>query len=105
MKIIRYRTPEGEISYGSEERDGSRLRIEGDIFGAFSVTKEPAPVAELLSPVAPLAIWCIGQNYRQHANEVGFAVPDFPVAFAKGVNSVQRPGGLIVLPANGYSAE
>lgn len=105
MKIIRYTTPEGEISYGSEQRDGSRLRIEGDIFGAYSVTKEPARVAELLSPVAPLAIWCIGQNYRQHANEVGFAIPDFPVVFAKGVNSVQRHGGPIVPPGNGYSAE
>ena len=50
-------------------------------------------------------MWCIGQNYRQHAAEVGFAVPEFPVVFAKGVNSVQRPGGPICLPADGYSRE
>lgn len=105
MKIIRYATPEGKISYGSEERDGSRFRIEGDLFEDYSVTEEPASVARLLSPVSPVVIWCIGQNYRQHADEVGFAVPDFPVVFAKGVNAVQRPGGPIELPADGYSTQ
>lgn len=105
MKLIRYANPDGKISYGSVERDGSRFRIDGDIFGTFSVTKEPARVAALLAPLTPVAIWCIGQNYRQHADEVGFAVPDFPVVFAKGVNSVQNPGGHIELPAGRYSTE
>jgi|SRR5579859_5644859 len=105
MKIIRYQNPEGQISYGCEEPDGSRRRIEGDIFGDFAVTREPARVAVLLAPVAPVAMWCIGQNYRQHADEVGFAVPEFPVVFAKGVNAVQSPGGPIWLPSNGFSAE
>jgi 2-keto-4-pentenoate hydratase/2-oxohepta-3-ene-1,7-dioic acid hydratase in catechol pathway len=105
MKIIRYANSEGKISYGSEEPDGSRWRIEGDIFDSFSVTKEPAQVAELLAPVAPTAMWCIGQNYRQHADEVGFTVPDFPVVFAKGVNALQSPEGPVLLPANGYSIE
>ena len=105
MKIIRYLNPEGKICYGSEEPDGSRLRIDGDIFDGFSVTKEHARVAELLAPVAPVTMWCIGQNYRQHVSEVGFAVPDFPVVFAKGVNALQSPGGPVLLPANGYSRE
>jgi 2-keto-4-pentenoate hydratase/2-oxohepta-3-ene-1,7-dioic acid hydratase in catechol pathway len=105
MKIVRYTNPEGDINYGCEEPDGSRFRLEGDPFGGFSVTEEPARVAQLLSPVAPVAIWCVGQNYRQHAKEVGAAPPEFPVIFAKGVNSVQRPGGPVILPADGYSSE
>lgn len=105
MKIIRYVNPEGKINYGSEEPDGSRQRIEGGIFDSFSVTKEPVRVAELLAPVAPVAMWCIGQNYRQHADEVGFTVPDFPVVFAKRVNALQSPGGPVFLPTDEYSTE
>jgi 2-keto-4-pentenoate hydratase/2-oxohepta-3-ene-1,7-dioic acid hydratase in catechol pathway len=105
MKIIRYADPQGKIHYGRERPDGSRLRIEGDIFDGFAVTKDPAQVAELLAPVAPPAIWCIGQNYRQHAKEVGATLSEFPVVFIKGVNSVQRPGGPVRLPANAYSTE
>ncbi len=105
MKIIRYQDAAGKIHYGTEERDGSCLRIEGDILDGFKVTKETARVEKLLAPIAPVAIWCIGQNYRLHAGEVGFSVPDFPVVFAKGVNATQHSDGPILLPANGYSTE
>lgn len=105
MRIIRYRDVQGKIGFADERPDDSPWRIEGDIFAAYQVTDEPADVASLLAPVAPVAMWCIGQNYRQHADEVGFAVPQFPVVFAKGVNSVQADGGSILLPADKYSTE
>lgn len=105
MKIIRYLDPAGKIHYGTEEPDGSRLRIDGDIFNGCKVTKEIAHVEKLLAPVAPVAIWCIGQNYRLHAKEAGFSIPDFPVVFAKGVNATQDPDGPVLLPSKDYSAE
>jgi len=62
MKIIRYASPEVQISYGSEESNGSRKRIDGDIFDGFSVIKETAHVAQLLAPIAPVAIWRTGRT-------------------------------------------
>jgi 2-keto-4-pentenoate hydratase/2-oxohepta-3-ene-1,7-dioic acid hydratase in catechol pathway len=50
-------------------------------------------------------IWCIGQNYREHANEVGIAAGEYPVVFAKGINAVQDPDAPIVLPQAAQSSE
>jgi 2-keto-4-pentenoate hydratase/2-oxohepta-3-ene-1,7-dioic acid hydratase in catechol pathway len=104
MKIFRYEDASGKIHYAVEV-NGSRRRIQGDVFGAFEVTSEPASVSRVLAPVAPPTIWCIGQNYRRHADEVGMSSGDFPVVFAKGVNTVQAPGEAIELPTGAGSSE
>jgi len=98
MKIIRYENDEGEIGYAAENGGATFLAIEGDIFGSYRVTGKQVEVVRLLSPLVPSAIWCIGQNYRRHAEEVGMAIPENPVVFAKGVNSVQDPGAPITIP-------
>src|SRR5947209_16362964 len=104
MKIVRYQDISGIIHYAAEV-NGSSMRIQGDIFGAFTVTGEPVKVSRLMAPVAPPTIRCIGQNYRRHADEVGMSSGDFPVVFAKGVNTVQAPGGEIELPTGAASSE
>src|SRR2546430_2913359 len=43
-------------------------------------------------------IWCIGKNYRRHADEVGMGVDEYPEVFAKGANAVQDPGQPIRFP-------
>jgi len=99
MKIIRYQDPLGNIQYGARQADGSALRIEGDIFDdAFIVTGEAAEVEKLLAPVAPVALLCIGLNYRQHAIETNAPIPQFPVLFMKAINAAQHPGDPILLP-------
>jgi len=105
MKIIRYQDASGKIYLAAEQPDGSYLRVEGELFGTHKLTREKAEVKKILAPVAPPMIWCIGQNYRQHAKEVGAAVSEFPVMFAKGVNTLQNPGDPIVLPATAQSTE
>ena len=105
MKIVRYQDASGKIHLASEQNDGSYLRIEGELFGKRKVTREKAKINKLLAPVSPPMIWCIGQNYRQHAKEVGMGIPEFPVVFAKGVNTLQNPGDPIVLPAAAQSTE
>ena len=105
MKIIRYRDHQGHVQYGRQNADGSRLRIEGDIFGEWSVTKAPADVAKLLAPVAPTQILCIGLNYRRHAEEQGAKIPERPILFMKGVGACQNPGDPIVLPRHLLSEE
>lgn len=104
MIIVRYRTPSGKEEYGAEQ-NGSVLRIEGDIFGKYQVTKERANVAKLLAPVAPTQILGIGLNYRQHAKESGMNAPERPVLFVKGLNTLQNPGDPILIPTRLASTE
>jgi len=105
MKIIRYADSSGKIGFASEEKGGAYLRLQGDLYTGFQKTSLPARVERLLAPVVPTTIWAIGLNYRTHAQETGTKIPEFPILFAKGVNSVQDPGGPILLPANKYSTE
>jgi len=105
MRIIRYLDGGGTIRNAAQQAEGSHLRIEGDVFAKFEVTREKADVLKMLPPVKPVQIWCIGQNYRKHAEELGMALPEFPVLFAKGVNTVIASGETIRLPERAKSAE
>jgi 2-keto-4-pentenoate hydratase/2-oxohepta-3-ene-1,7-dioic acid hydratase in catechol pathway len=99
MKIIRYQDSEGAIRYAAEQAaDGSALVIAGDIYGDYRVTDDVAAVAKRLAPVAPSGLLCIGLNYCRHAEETGAKIPEYPILFMKGLNSVQNPGDPIVLP-------
>src|SRR5712664_2427731 len=105
MRLIRYLDHSGRIQYAAEQPGGARLRMEGDPFGKNRVTQESAEIAKILAPVVPVMIWCIGQNYRRHADEVGMSSGDYPVVFAKGTNSLQDPGGSIAIPTRAGTAE
>src|SRR5262249_10219439 len=105
MRIVRYESANGDVQYAAEQQDGSYLRITGTPFTALAVTKEKANITDLLAPVAPPMIWCIGQNYRKHTKEVGMEQPELPVVFAKGVNTVQAPEQPILLPERAGSSE
>ncbi|MBD5780405.1 fumarylacetoacetate hydrolase family protein [Pelagicoccus sp. NFK12] len=105
MKIIRYLDTKGNLHFGAEQEDGSALRIEGDLFGDFEVTSEKAEVAKLLAPVAPTQILCIGLNYKRHAEETKAKMPERPILFVKGVNTLQHPGDPIEIPTAMASAE
>lgn len=105
MKIIRYQDSAGKIGYASQESDGSAKRIEGDIYGDFTVTAEAADVSKLLAPVVPTSIFCIGLNYKEHAEESGAKIPEIPVLFMKGLNTLQNPGDPIELPTKLKSEE
>jgi 2-keto-4-pentenoate hydratase/2-oxohepta-3-ene-1,7-dioic acid hydratase in catechol pathway len=105
MKVIRYLDTHRRAHYGSEQSDGSAFRIEGDIFGSHQVTAERADVVKLLAPIGPTQILCIGLNYRQHAAETGARVPERPILFLKGINTVQNPGDPILIPQHLRSEE
>jgi len=98
MKIIRYTDSALQIHCGALNPDGTACRIAGDIFGEFTVTSETADVKKLLAPIVPTSILCIGLNYRQHAAETGATVPEYPVLFTKGINTLQNPGDPICIP-------
>ncbi len=105
MKIIRCQDASGSIHHASLQPDGRALRIEGDLFGEFNVTGEVVTPHKTLAPLAPAAIICIGLNYKQHAEESGAPLPEFPVVFMKSPGAVQNPGDPIELPVHLRSDE
>jgi 2-keto-4-pentenoate hydratase/2-oxohepta-3-ene-1,7-dioic acid hydratase in catechol pathway len=105
MKIIRYEDSAGKIHLGAEQPGRGYARLEGDLFGGVKLTGEIAVVRKILAPVVPTMIWCIGQNYRRHVDEVGADLPKFPVLFAKGPNCVQNPDDPILVPARAKTSE
>jgi 2-keto-4-pentenoate hydratase/2-oxohepta-3-ene-1,7-dioic acid hydratase in catechol pathway len=100
MNITRFQDSHGHLHFAA---DG--YRIEGDIYGDYTVTTEKADVVKVLAPVQPTGILCIGLNYRQHAAESGMQVPEWPVLFTKGINTLQHPGEPIELPVHLRSDE
>ena len=66
---------------------------------SFSFEPMPLSAAELLAPVTPSKIVCVGRNYREHANELGNELPAEPLLFFKPPSSLLKPGGVVRLPA------
>jgi 2-keto-4-pentenoate hydratase/2-oxohepta-3-ene-1,7-dioic acid hydratase in catechol pathway len=98
MRVVRYVDQAGAVRFASQQSDGSLLRIVGEIFGSFEVTAEAASVTKVLAPVAPTNLFCIGLNYRHHAEEGGQPIPDHPIVFLKATTALQNPGDPIALP-------
>jgi 2-keto-4-pentenoate hydratase/2-oxohepta-3-ene-1,7-dioic acid hydratase in catechol pathway len=98
MKIVRYQDAAGATHYGVHHADGSTTVLEGDLFGARRDTGKPADVAKVLAPLVPTDIFCIGLNYRRHAEEGKQPIPEWPVLFMKSTSAAQNPGDPIILP-------
>lgn len=59
----------------------------------------PLSQAQLLAPVVPSKIICVGRNYKEHAKELGNDVTAEPLLFFKPPSSLLPPGGVIQSPA------
>ncbi len=105
MKIIRHHSSDGSVQYAALQPDGTARQIEGNLFGAHRVTDETVRPGKILAPLQPTAIFCIGLNYRQHAEETNAPIPQYPVLFMKSPGAVQNPGDAIVLPRHLQSDE
>src|ERR1041384_7687379 len=105
MKIIRYEDRQGNIGYAALQSDGTAQKLAGNIFDQLSPAGAPVEVARVLAPIEPTAIICIGLNYQRHAQETRAKIPQFPVVFFKGPNTVQHPGQPILLPTHLKSDE
>jgi 2-keto-4-pentenoate hydratase/2-oxohepta-3-ene-1,7-dioic acid hydratase in catechol pathway len=104
MRLIRHQTSNGP-AYAALQPDGTAREITGDLFGEFRVTDRVVKPGKLLAPVAPVNILAIGLNYKKHAEEGGKGVPERPMLFLKGTNTVQNPGDPIEIPVARASQE
>ncbi len=61
----------------------------------------PLPLAEIeirLPYPVPPKIWCIGLNYKSHAEDIDAVQPEEPGSFMKPASCMFQPGGEILLP-------
>ncbi|MFQ5881131.1 MAG: fumarylacetoacetate hydrolase family protein [Candidatus Methylomirabilales bacterium] len=98
MRIVRFQAGR-EARYGVVEDDIVR-EIAGDVFGRFRVTRKKHPLKRIrfLTPTEPTKIVGVGLNYRDHAAELGFELPDEPVIFIKPSTTALPHRGKIIYP-------
>jgi 2-keto-4-pentenoate hydratase/2-oxohepta-3-ene-1,7-dioic acid hydratase in catechol pathway len=96
-----YRVRQGGETYFAIDRDGELRRAIGDPLASPS-PGAPVPgglgVVTLRPPVSPSKIVCVGLNYKDHAGEVGKALPAEPLLFIKPPSAVIGPGEPIRIP-------
>jgi 2-keto-4-pentenoate hydratase/2-oxohepta-3-ene-1,7-dioic acid hydratase in catechol pathway len=99
MRLLRHLTPTGP-AYAALQPDGTALSLPGHPLAPGGVGLPGAPVTpgRILAPIDPPNILGIGLNYLRHARELGRPLPEFPMVFVKTTNTLQHPGGPILLP-------
>jgi 2-keto-4-pentenoate hydratase/2-oxohepta-3-ene-1,7-dioic acid hydratase in catechol pathway len=115
MKYCRFLL-DNQVRYGAvEDRDGElwiagsapvppedlAFRLAHTLGAGLGLSFAPMPLskAEVLAPVTPSKIVCVGRNYRDHALELGNVVPTEPLLFFKPPSSLLKPGGVVRMPA------
>ena len=107
MKLIRFRhaneigtgilTERGVVPVAHNLLDIIRQGA-GSVAGARGEAIPLAEVTPLLPYDVPPKIWCIGLNYRSHADDIQAVQPEEPGSFMKPASCLFPPNGEIVLP-------
>jgi 2-keto-4-pentenoate hydratase/2-oxohepta-3-ene-1,7-dioic acid hydratase in catechol pathway len=98
MRYVRYRRA-GHERFG--QLDGEQVRpLSGApwLGGLPEGATVPLADVQLLAPVQPSKIVCVGRNYMAHAKEMGWEMPKEPLIFLKPSTSVVGPGDEIRCP-------
>lgn len=98
MKIVRIKAGD-DIAYGVADAEGV-LVYNGSPFVAWEPTETvvPWPNVNLLAPVLPTKVMCVGKNYEDHADEMGGDVPEEPLVFMKPATTVIGQNQPVVHP-------
>jgi 2-keto-4-pentenoate hydratase/2-oxohepta-3-ene-1,7-dioic acid hydratase in catechol pathway len=99
MKIVRMKAGD-DIAYGVADAEGV-LVYKGSPFVAWEPTETvvPWPNVKLLAPVLPTKVLCVGQNYEEHAEQMGVDLPDEPLIFMKPATSVIGQNQPVIYPS------
>ena len=103
MKICRFIEPStGRARVGIMEEESVRPFPSGTPPESYREAATEPPLAleslKLLAPVVLTKIVCVGRNYKEHAAELGNAMPTEPLLFLKPPSAVVGPGDFIELP-------
>ena len=106
MRFVRFQTKSENPRFGwvLEDQVGP---LDGSIFGEFRRLELAYALNEvqLLPPVLPGKIICVGRNYLAHAKEHNTEVPDVPLLFFKPPSAVTGPDATILLPPQSQQIE
>jgi 2-keto-4-pentenoate hydratase/2-oxohepta-3-ene-1,7-dioic acid hydratase in catechol pathway len=106
MRFVRYQTLKSAPGFGwiVEDKVGP---VEGNPLGEFRRLEANLPLAsvQLLPPILPSKIICVGRNYAAHAKEHGADIPEVPLIFLKPPSSIIAPGDTILLPPQSQQIE
>jgi len=106
MQIVRYQSDKNPPKFGWVH-EGNIGDINGNIFGEFQRSEARLPIdeANLLPPVEPGKIICVGRNYVAHAKEHDAEVPEIPLIFLKPPSAVIGHQETILLPPQSVQVE
>ncbi|WP_435159936.1 fumarylacetoacetate hydrolase family protein [Halorubrum sp. SY-15] len=93
MHYARFRDPAGSVREGRYDPETETVAF-GDDEYAFD-----DPTIDVLPPVDPSKIVCVGRNYADHAAEMDNEVPDRPLLFLKPPNALAGHGDTVTVPA------
>lgn len=112
MKFLRFKHWSG-VYTGILE--GNMVRpIQGDLLGviqsgaSLDTLGKAIPLSEVTPRLpydVPPKIWCIGLNYKSHAEDINAAQPEEPGSFMKPASCMFHPGGNIILPPADISSD
>ena len=99
MRLIRFQTKNepGQFGWLNDDVVG---KLAGTPFGEYQRLEATIPMdsVELLSPIIPGKIICVGRNYTEHIKEQNAEIPTTPLLFLKPPSSVIGPNQTIYLP-------
>ncbi len=106
MKVLRFMTREGGPLTGWLQ-DGQIGLLEGNLFEGYQRMDPMIPLerVQLLPPVLPGKIICVGRNYPEHAKEMSVEIPKIPILFLKPPSAVIGSGQPIEMPPQSTQVE
>ena len=105
MRYAKIKTASGAGYVAVELRDGVEWAVcsiagpEEDPLPPIAFTPASLDTFELMAPVRPSKIVCVGRNYKDHAAELGNDVPKEPLLFFKPPSALLAPNGTVIMPA------
>lgn len=91
--------------------EGSTVRLLEETYSLTQVEQMPSTgeltlnEVQLLAPVTPSKIVCVGRNYLEHAAELGNKMPEEPLLFLKPPSSIVGPNERVALPPQSQQVE
>lgn len=100
MRIVRFLNNSGEVCHGIEQPDHTANLLAQSLFESeLETTGQIVDIARRLAPIQPVNVFCVGLNYREHAEETGAVIPENPTIFMKPTTAVTDPDSPILIPA------
>ncbi|MWV65612.1 2-hydroxyhepta-2,4-diene-1,7-dioate isomerase [Halorubrum sp. JWXQ-INN 858] len=93
MHYARFRDPAGSVREGTYDPDAGTVAFGGEEYALDD------DAIDVLPPVEPSKIVCIGRNYADHAAELDNTVPDRPLLFLKPPSALSGHGDTVTVPA------